>query len=430
MKRSKIFINLMLLLLIGGSSFAQPAQESIRVIVAPDHTDWNYRISEEVRFSITVLKSNIPLKEAKISYKINLEKMPAIDSAQIIMPEGKTTVLAKGLNEPGFLNCQVFFEYENKTYSSIATAGFEPFKIKPTCTLPDDFTKFWDESKKQLAQIPVEPVLRELPERCTSKVKFYEVSFNNINGKIFGILCVPRAEGKFPALLEVPGAGVWPFYGDIKLAEKGIITLQIGIHGISVTMDASVYQALSEGALKDYWNFNLDNRDHYYYKRVYLGCVRAVDFIHTLPEFDQENIAVSGGSQGGALSIVTASLDPRIDYLNAFYPALCDLTGSLHHRAGGFPGLSFEGKKPEDAVVKTSAYFDVVNFARFVKVPGFYSWGYNDWVCPPTSTFSAYNSIEAAKELLIVPETQHYTFPEQLDKMNKWVIERLCKPVK
>lgn len=65
--------------------------------------------------------------------------------------------------------------------------------------------------------------------------------------------------------------------------------------------------------------------DHYYYKRVYMGCVRAVDFIYSLPEFDGKNLAVNGGSQGGALSIITAGLDNRIKYLAAFYPALSDL---------------------------------------------------------------------------------------------------------
>ena len=94
-----------------------------------------------------------------------------------------------------------------------------------------------------------------------------------------------------------------------------------------------------QGALRDYWTINLDDKDNYYYKRVYLGCVRAVDFIESLDYFNGDNIGVTGGSQGGALSIVTAGLDDRIDYLAAFYPALSDLTGFLHGRAGGWPHI-------------------------------------------------------------------------------------------
>ena len=75
------------------------------------------------------------------------------------------------------------------------------------------------------------------------------------------------------------------------------------------------------------------------YYGVYLGCVRAIDFIETLDCFDGETIGVTGGSQGGALSIVAAGLDDRIDYLASFYPALCELTGYLHGRAGGWPHM-------------------------------------------------------------------------------------------
>lgn len=309
----------------------------------------------------------------------------------------------------------------------MGTAGFEPEKIKPTCSLPDDFKEFWDRAKEQLSEIAVEPHFRELPEREIAGVKVYEVSFNNISGKIYGILCVPDKAGKHPALLELPGAGVWPVYGDVDKAKKGVITLTIGIHGIPVTMDPSVYSDLREGALKDYWYGNLENSDTYCYKHVFLGCVRAIDFIYSLPEFDGENIAVSGGSQGGALSIVTASLDQRIDYLGVFYPAFCDHTGFLHGRAGGWPFHFQKDPHPSAEKVKTSGYYDTVNFARFLKVPGFYSWGYNDGVCTPTSTFSAYNVVTAPKELFFVPETGHWTYPEQEQKLADWLITKLTK---
>jgi cephalosporin-C deacetylase-like acetyl esterase len=69
----------------------------------------------------------------------------------------------------------------------------------------------------------------------------------------------------------------------------------------------------------------------------------------------------------------------------------------------------------------------VVNFARFVKATGWYSWGYNDNVCPPTSMYAAYNLISAEKELHVFQETHHWTFPEQRDLKNKWLFEKLRK---
>jgi cephalosporin-C deacetylase-like acetyl esterase len=193
-------------------------------------------------------------------------------------------------------------------------------------------------------------------------------------------------------------------------------------------MDPSVYNDLARTTLDGYPFFNLDDRDRYYYKRVYLGCVRANDLLCSLPEFDGSTLAVTGGSQGGALSIVTAGLDPRVKFLAAFYPALCDVTGYLSGRAGGWPHMFSESNKAFNVKkdkIETSKYYDVVNFARMVKAPGFYSWGYNDVTCPPTSMYSAYNVIQAPKKLCIFEETGHWTFPEQIDLSKKWLLDKL-----
>jgi cephalosporin-C deacetylase-like acetyl esterase len=69
----------------------------------------------------------------------------------------------------------------------------------------------------------------------------------------------------------------------------------------------------------------------------------------------------------------------------------------------------------------------VVNFARLVKVPGFYSWGYNDTTCPPTSMFAAYNVIKAPKTLLIAEETGHWKYPEQNEASWIWIMQFLSK---
>ncbi len=75
--------------------------------------------------------------------------------------------------------------------------------------------------------------------------------------------------------------------------------------------------------------------------------------------------------------------------------------------------------------INTIGYFDVVNFAKKLTVDGWYSWGFNDNVCPPTSMYAAYNSITAPKELHKFLETEHWTFPEQRDQGNAWLYEKL-----
>lgn len=62
-----------------------------------------------------------------------------------------------------------------------------------------------------------------------------------------------------------------------------------------------------------------------------------------------------------------------------------------------------------------------MNFARRLRVPGFYSWGYNDETCPPTSLYAAYNVITAPKHLLLAIETGHNVTPEQTQAIQQWV---------
>jgi cephalosporin-C deacetylase len=411
-------------------SQAQPAEQIIKVLVAPDHTDWTYKPGEKVKFTITVLQSRNVLKNAMVKYEVGPEKMEPTKKDSLSVGNGTLSVDGGTMKIAGFLRCTATAIVNGKTYRGLATAAFNPLQIEPVIDKPSDFSSYWNNAKAELATVPIDARMTLLPERCTENVNVYHVNLQNykVGTRLYGILCVPKKEGKYPALLQVPGAGVRGYSGDIANAEKGIITFQIGIHGVPVTMDASVYNSLGTGALAGYWNYNLDDKDRYYYKRVYLGCVRANDFLNSLPQYDGKNLAVTGGSQGGALSIVTAALDNRVKYLAAFYPALCDLTGYLKGRAGGWPhlfdksNLAFNNTKEK---INTAGYYDVVNFARQLTIPGMYSMGFNDEVCPPTSMFAAYDVITAPKELFIVPETGHWTYPEQGEKLGEWIITKL-----
>ncbi|MDQ3844433.1 MAG: acetylxylan esterase, partial [Bacteroidota bacterium] len=391
--------------------------------------DWIYKTGEQANFTITVLQYGNPVKNVALRYELGPEKMDAQKKDSLSLSSGTLAVNGGTMRTPGFLRLIAIAYLNGKQYRGLATAAFEPEKIMPTVANPQDFKQFWDKAKTDLAAVPLDARMTLLPERCTEKVNVYHVNLQNIgNSRLYGILCVPKKEGKYPALLKVPGAGVRPYGGDIGNAERGMITFEIGIHGVPVTMDPGVYVNLGQGALSGYWAYNMDNRDRFYYKRVYLGCVRANDFLVSLPQFDGTHLGVMGGSQGGALSIITAALDTRVKYLAAFYPALSDVTGYLHGRAGGWPHYFDKYNAPANDKkdkIETVSYYDVVNFAKALTIPGMYSWGFNDEVCPPTSMYAAYNVITAPKELFVAQETGHWTYPEQNEKLNNWMAGKL-----
>ena len=425
-----------LLIALSILSLAQTQVGRIQVLVAPDHPNWTYAPGEKASFLIRAVRDGNTVGGLKLTYSIGLEMMPpTITQSVTLSPEG-LHVDGGTLDEPGFLRCIATVEEGERSYRGLATAGFAPERIAPAVVDPADFDAFWASGKEELSKIPIDAERKLLPDLSTSKVNVYEVSFQNVGGRegspsrIFGMLCEPKVPGKYPAVLGVPGAGVSPSHAMLRLAELGAITLSIGIHGIPPNMDARIYSLLGSGALANYWLNGLESRDRYYYRRVYLGCMRANDYLTSLPNWNGADLIVTGGSQGGALSIITASLDPRVKRLAAYYPALSDLPGYLKGRTGGWPHMfkaEGEGSHRTKEKLESAAYYDVVNFARRIKVPGIYSWGFNDETCPPTTAYAAYNLIAAPKQLVLALETGHWQVKEQTDVVDAWIDEYVKK---
>ena len=255
----------------------------------------------------------------------------------------------------------------------------------------------------------------------------YHISYQNIRpgSRTYGILCVPKKPGKYPALFRVPGAGIRPYNGDIETASKGAITLEIGIHGIPVTFSQDYYDKLFNGALNSYWEMNMDNKDANYYKRVFIGAVRGVDFICSLPEYNGKALGVTGSSQGGMLSLVTAALDDRVTFIAGIHPAMCDHSASLKKQACGWPHYFYQQENPDPVRVKVSQYYDGVNFARYIKVPAWFAWGYNDDVVSPTSIFAMYNILQCEKEFHPYLESGHWWYWEEYQDWSNWLYRQM-----
>ena len=75
--------------------------------------------------------------------------------------------------------------------------------------------------------------------------------------------------------------------------------------------------------------------------------------------------------------------------------------------------------------VQGARYYDGINFARRVKCPGWYSFGYNDEVVPPSSAYSVYNVVNAPKTLSIYQMTGHYWYQEQWDEWEEWLLQQM-----
>ena len=424
----KMFFLLAALLLMLTTAAGQPSKQYITVYAEPDHADWVYSCGQPAQFTLYAVKENVRMPLTEIQYSYGPEKLKAEKSGSVTTDKnGVARIKVPGRKVPGFTTVNVSVTYEGKRYTGMTNIGFDPDKIAPTTSLPDDFTQFWENAKAQAAKVPMLTRVRHAPEESDDRVDVYYVRIQSyrVGNYVYGGLSVPKTEGRKPAILRLPGAAVRRFSGIDPLAYEGFVVLNIGVHGIPVDQDPEMYRQLENGAMSGYVLKGIENRDTYYYKRSYLGCVRAVDFLCSREDVDTSRIACYGGSQGGMLSIVTAALDKRISALFAYFPAFCDVTGYYYGRSGGWPHLFIDRSDPLiEQKVAVSKYYDVVNFARFLSQPGFYAWGFNDIVCCPSSTFSAYNVITAPKALCVARDTGHWLYPWQTERALRWLKEQ------
>ncbi len=421
-------------LFVAQTATAQMSQSKnyVTVQISPDSENWTYETGDDVEFTISVVRSSIALKNVEVSYQWGPELRQPVESGTINTGKGYNTLKLKGMKQPGFMTLRASVEVDGRRYSNYINVGFEPEKITGTVKMPADFDEFWAKAVSDAQKVPLDPMMTYLPDRSTNTVDYYHVRFNNNRPGIYvyGILCVPKdREGKkLAAVMNPPGAGVKTIMGDPAYAEQGVVSLAIGIHGIPLLHESTIYRNLNNNGLGAYSTSGIDDRDKYYFKHVYTGCVRAIDFLISLPYVDAERIGVHGGSQGGALTIVTAALDHRVKYISANYPALCDIAGAYYGSASGWPKiLNDPNETNREKKVEVVSYFDVVNFASRVKAEGFYCLGYNDQTCPPTTTFAAYNNVKAPKQLLLPLDCAHWQYPEHSAQMRTWLIEQLTK---
>lgn len=408
---------------------AQIRGYNIQVNVVPDHQDWTYKVGETATFRISVTKSATPLAGAVIDYEAGPEMYQDVKKTAVVLKDGTLTVKGK-MSKPGFYRVDVKTTIGGKEYKGACAAAFSPEQLKPTTVNPADFDQFWQNAISEARHTDLNPTKRLLPERCTKDVNVYEVSFQNVRwgSRTYGILCEPVKPGKYPALLRVPGAGVRPYGGDIYTASKGAVTLEIGIHGIPVTMQQSVYDDLGQGALNGYWEFGMDNRDKSYYKHVVLGCIRALDYIEQYTPWNGKELGVTGSSQGGFLSLATVGLDRRITFYAPVHAALCDHTASLKGVACGWPHYFYWNKgKGMEKQIETSRYYDGVNFARRITnaQTGWFSFGYNDDVVPPTTAWATYNIVKGPKSITPYQQTAHFWYQEQWDEWENWLLTQM-----
>lgn len=410
----------------------QKTVSKVPLTVATEKADALYRCGEEVRFVVQLTSEGVAFGSNDVAWTLSKDGLPSHQSGIVKLQDGKATITGV-LNEPGFLQCRVKLEGATGVDagaggSVLGGAGVDPREIKPSLPVPGDFDEYWSDLKRMLSKVPMNPKLVEVASPIKNGDAF-DLKLDSVGAPVSGYFVRPRgaAPKSLPAILTVHGAGVRSasLGGSGGWAAQGFLALDINAHGLPNGEKEEFYKALADGELKDYRVRGRGSRDTIYFQGMFLRLVRAIDFLTSQPEWDGAVMVVHGSSQGGAQSIVAAGLDPRVTFYAAGVPAMCDHTGFKAERINGWPKFIATGETPDDSISNAVRYYDAMNFASRIRVPGVMTVGFIDATCPPTSVYAAFNAVSAEKEIFNDPPSGHSVSAKAGESMRAAILKHV-----
>ena len=288
--------------------------------------------------------------------------------------------------------------------------GYRPERVEPP-----DFDAFWEQTLREATAHPlaaeVTPVQTPLAALEASDVRFAGFGGDPIHG---WLLRDPRVPAGGPCVIEFIGYGsgrghpldhlTWPSVGYTTLV------IETRGQGASALGGMTVDPHLSHPHMPGWLTQGIRSPESYYYRRVFVDAVRAVEVARRHPAIAADRVAVSGISQGGAIALAAAALT-EVDALLANVPFGCHFDRAI--RITDEPPYSEVAdylrlyRLERERVLRTLSYFDGVNFAARATAPALMSVGLMDRVSPPSTVFAAANHYAGPHELRVWPFNGH-----------------------
>jgi cephalosporin-C deacetylase len=289
---------------------------------------------------------------------------------------------------------------------------------KPSRDERPDFDAFWRSTLADARSIPLNPSFTLFASGLTT-VEVFNVTFPGFGGQpIKGWLLLPvNRAGRIPCVVEYIGYGGgrgfpvdWLTWSAFGYAHFVMDTRGQGSSWLKGdTADLETVQAnpqipgvMTRGVLAP---------ETYYYRRLIVDAVRAVETAKLHPAIDPSRVAVTGVSQGGGLTLAVAGLVPELSAALPDVPFLCHYRVATeitdrdpYNEIARFCKIH---RDKVDTVFSTLTYFDGVNFAARANMPALFSTALMDDICPPRTVFAAFNHYRGAKEIEVYPFNQH-----------------------
>jgi len=281
-------------------------------------------------------------------------------------------------------------------------------RYKPDRGEPADFDNFWQRSIEEARKHPLEAVFS--PADCgITEFETYDVTYSGYGGqRIKGWFMHPKRQGNFPCVVEFIGYGGgrglpmdWLTFPAAGYAHFVMDTRGQG----SSWRNGDTPDPEPDGSSPHYPGFmtkGILDPKAYYYRRVYIDAVRAIEAARSHERVNPDRIALNGGSQGGGITIAAAGLVPDVAAAMPDVPFLCNfkratsITDSYPYQE--IVKFCSNQRQHVDQVFETLNYFE----ARAL-----FSVAQMDGTCPPSTVYAAYNWWKGKKEIRSYPFNNH-----------------------
>jgi cephalosporin-C deacetylase len=283
--------------------------------------------------------------------------------------------------------------------------------FKPERTDPSDFDAFWNSTLDEARAFPLEARF----EPTAPELKLLEIHGGQ---PIKAWLLLPKERAaKLPCVVEYIGYGGGRGHpaDHLGFSSAGYAHLVMDTRGQGTTWrEGHTPDVETEPGNPQFPGFmtrGILRPSSYYYRRVFTDAIRAIEAARAHPAVDGARIAVTGGSQGGGISIAAAALDSSVSLCMPDVPFLCCFRRATElidtHPYVEISNYLKSHRSHLETVFNTLRYFDGMNFAARAKAKALFSVGLMDTICPPSTVYAAYNHWNAAKEIRVYPYNNH-----------------------
>lgn len=283
---------------------------------------------------------------------------------------------------------------------------------------PADHDEYWEKAIAEMKE--VDPQIKFVKASFESPIAdCYDMYFTGVNGaRIYAKHVRPKnITGKIPAVLMFHGYGgdSEDWYKKLGYVASGMAVFAMdvrgqggksedvgGVHGN--TLHGHVIRGLSE-----------EDPQKLLYRDIYLDTAELAGIVMDMDFIDETKVYAMGGSQGGALTLVCASLEPRIAKAAPAEPFLCDfkrvwdmdLDVDVYKELRDYFRRFDPRHECEEEMFTKLGYIDVQYLVPRIKGKVLMLTGLMDKICPPSTQFAAYNKMTCEKRHIIYPDFKH-----------------------